>query len=213
MPRSKDQPGWSDVKRRLQDWDRPQLLGLLQDLFAFSPENRQFLTARLLRESARPTARDGAAPPPAGSAIPDEKVLDSYRRRIHRAFFGSVRPGGDLNLAAARKAIRDYRQATGDLGGTLELMVYYVETGTAFTVEFGDIDGPFYDSLCSMLSAVVKQFMTPLGKAAYPRYQERLAALEKATKWMGWGYGDFVGDAVAGLEEELGPQQGPMTSA
>lgn len=67
-------------------------------------DNRDFLEARC-------QAEDGG-----GAA------LEKYRRKIIEQFF--PRYGiGKLKLGEARKAIRDYRKATGNLAGTLELML------------------------------------------------------------------------------------------
>jgi len=42
-----DSPTWIDVKAALQSFDRAGLLGLLQDLYAGSEDNKAFLHARL----------------------------------------------------------------------------------------------------------------------------------------------------------------------
>lgn len=39
-------PSWSDVRDKLPDFDRPGLIGLVQDLYAASKKNRAFLHAR-----------------------------------------------------------------------------------------------------------------------------------------------------------------------
>ena len=41
---------------------------------------------------------------------------------------------GKLQLSVARKAIAGYHKATGDLGGTLDLMLTDVEAGTDFAL-------------------------------------------------------------------------------
>lgn len=43
---TKSTPSWSDVKTRLADFDRAGLLGLVQDLYAASKDNKAFLHAR-----------------------------------------------------------------------------------------------------------------------------------------------------------------------
>jgi hypothetical protein len=47
---NKDKPAatWSNVKAQLVDFDRAGLLGLVQDLYASSKDNRNFLHARQL---------------------------------------------------------------------------------------------------------------------------------------------------------------------
>lgn len=43
---TKANPSWSDVKTKLTDLDRAGLLGLVQDLYAASKDNKAFLHAR-----------------------------------------------------------------------------------------------------------------------------------------------------------------------
>ena len=125
-------PTWSQIKARIKHWDKAQLTGLIQDLFGHSQDNRDFLAARLLRDSI------------------GEQVLAPYLKRIESAFYNKKGwPANRLNLKDARSAIREYQRATSDPAGTLELMLVHVETGTQFTREFGDIDEGFYDSLCT----------------------------------------------------------------
>jgi len=43
---SKSQPRWTDVKAKLTGFDRPALLGLIQDLYSAHKDNQTFLHAR-----------------------------------------------------------------------------------------------------------------------------------------------------------------------
>ena len=113
--------GWQKVRRQLDDWTKPALIALVKDLYNASPDNRDFLQARFQAEE-----NDGAA-------------LEKYRRKIVEQCF-PPHGYGKLKLAEARKAIRDYRKATGNLTGTIDLMLTYVEIGTEFTRQFGDIN-------------------------------------------------------------------------
>jgi len=65
--------------------------------------------------------------------------------------FFPARGVGKLKLGEARKTIRDYRKATSNLSGTVELLMTYVENGASFTHEYGDIDERFYSSVESVL--------------------------------------------------------------
>ena len=80
----------------------------------------------------------------------DGTAAERYRRTIIEQFYPS-RGFGKLKLAEARKAIRDYRRATGNLTGTIDLLLTYVENGTQFTRQFGDVSEAYYDSLESVL--------------------------------------------------------------
>ena len=98
----------------------------------------------------------------------------------------------------ARKIITEYKK-TKDVLGTLDLMLAYVEAGNQFICTYGDIDSPFYDSLCSMLSAFAKLFEHSDDYDARPYFQDRLHALARSAQDIGWGYGDHVYDVVKEL--------------
>ena len=172
-------PSWSQIKAKLKHWDKAQLTGLIQDLFGHSPDNRDFLAARLLRDSI------------------GEQVLEPYLKRIEAAFYDKRGwPAKRLDMKDARSAIREYQRATSDPAGTLELMLVHVETGTQFTREFGDIDEGFYDSLCTTLHEIRKLLSSEEGRPLYRQVQARLTELAKQADGIGWGYGDYVVDIV-----------------
>ena len=130
------------------------------------------------------------------------EVLEKYRGKIVEQFF-PARGFGKLKLGEARKAIRDYRKATGNLPGTAELLMTYVENGARFTHEYGDIDKRFYNSLESALEELAALFRGEAG-GMYPQFRDRLARVEQMADGIGWGFHDFVRDVVGQLEEELG---------
>ena len=180
----KKSTGWQNMRRQLDDWSKPALIALVKDLHDASPDNRDFLLARFQAEEN------------AGAA------LEKYRHKIVEQFF-PVRGDGKLKLAEARKAIRDYRKATGNLTGTIDLMLTYVENGTEFTHEFGDINESFYNSLESVLNEMA-QLLLREGSEFYPRFRKRVQRLATRADGIGWGYGDALRDQVYQLESELG---------
>ncbi len=176
---------WLQIKTALASLEKPEIIKLLKDLFDHSIESRAFLSARFLAEG-----------------VPDA-ILDKYRKRIVEQFFPK-RGVGKLDLRAARRTLRDYRKATSDLGGTIDLMLTYIENGTEFTSQFGDINEPFYNSLESVLDEMVSLLRTPEGAALYPRFQDRVNRLTRSASGIGWGYGDHVVEQIELLEAEVG---------
>jgi hypothetical protein len=175
--------GWQSVRRQLDDWSRPTLIALVKDLYDASPDNRDFLQARFQAEETAGTA------------------LEKYRRKIVEQFF-PARGDGKLKLSEARKAIRDYRKATGNLTGTIDPMLTYVENGTEFTHQFNDINESFYNSLESVLNEMAQLLMRE-GSELYPQFRERVQRLTTHADHIGWGYGDALRDQVYQLENEL----------
>lgn len=176
--------GWSAARKHLSTWDKPALLALVKDLYDSAAGNRNFIHARC-------QAEEGGG-----------EVLEIYRRKIVEQFFPK-RGFGKLKLAEARKAIRDFRKATGNIHGTAELLMTYVENGVDFTTEYGDIDERFYDSVESALEDLAK-LLRAEGQDLYPQFRDRLADIEQMTAGIGWGFHDSICDVVGQLKEELG---------
>jgi hypothetical protein len=179
--------GWTVVKQQLQDWDATQLTSLIKDLYETDAENRQFIQARCKAGKEREE----------GGAV----ILKTYRQKITKQFFPKTGEAM-LNLAEARKNIRDYRRATGSIPGTAELLMTYVENGARFTREYGDIDEEFYDSVESVLEELAKLFRSEAPEL-YPQFSARLTKLEQITDGVGWGFHDYIADVVYQLEKEL----------
>jgi hypothetical protein len=183
-PNSKTLGGWSPVRQHLATWSQAALLALVKDLYDTAAENRDFIQARCQAE--------------AGGG----EVLEKYRRKIVEQFF-PARGEGKLKLGEARKAIRDYRKASGNLPGTAELLMTYVENGAKFTREYGDIDERFYSSIESALDELAA-LLQGEARELYPKFRDRLASMEQMTDGIGWGFHDFVAGVVGQLEEEVG---------
>jgi len=133
MTKNNKKPGgWKAVRQQLAGWDKPALLVLVKDLYEADDVNRDLVDAR-----CHPEEFSGA-------------TLEKYQGKIVEQFF-PARGFGKLKLGEARKAIHDYRKATGNLPGTADLLMTYVENGTRFTRKYGDIDERFYNSMESAL--------------------------------------------------------------
>lgn len=107
-----------------------------------------------------------------------------------------------MSSAGDPHGIRDYRKATGNLEGTIDLMLAYVENGTEFTREFGDINESFYNSLESMLNELA-ELLVGSDRELYPKFRERIQRLATRARDIGWSYGDALRDQAYRLENEL----------
>ena len=174
---------WSAISRQLKEWPRPALLALVKDLYDASSENRHFLHARFQAEDA------------------GGEALEAYRRKIVAQFF-PARGEGKLRLAEARKAIRDYRKATGNVAGTIDLLLTYVENGTEFTADLGYGNEPYFNSLESAAEEM-KALLFKEERECYLKFEERIVRLEKFSDRIGWGYGDYLRELVCWFENEF----------
>lgn len=163
---------WNEVRAALAVRRPAELLEAVRDLYGLSQENRDFLSARFMTSASR---------------------LEPYKETIDGAIYPAMNE--PIRISAARRAISQYTKATGDQAGTLELMVYFVERGNAFTVDVGDIDEGFYSSLESMFARVLDILKSGDSDLA-ARYLPRLRGVRDAANNIGWGYYDYLCDAL-----------------
>ncbi len=96
-------------------------------------------------------------------------------------------------ISEAEEAISEYSKAAGDTRGEAELMIYFVESGHKFTLDWGDIDKYFYDSLLSMYDRAIKKVLS-LPEQEQEDFRERLREICDTSSGIGWGYHDGLGD-------------------
>lgn len=179
-------PTWRDVKKVIGQWPSDQLVGLVQDLYQFDARNADFLLARLLSGS---TGDDG---------------LDTYKDRIRKAVSPAQPWKQDMHLAEGRKAISDYQKAAGGARGLLTLMVFYVQCGNDFTLEFGDIDETFYYCLCSMVAGIKDRLLVENNRGLAAEFLPLLEReFERIDGQMGWEYPDEVSGHIEELREHF----------
>jgi hypothetical protein len=175
---------WKDIKPVLSGFSSTQLLGLVQDLYRFSEQNASFMHARFLSDHTQ------------------GDHLAVYKKRIQKAISPKQPWNQDMHFAEGRRAISDFKKANGNISDTLTLMVYYVKCGNDFTLEFGDIDEAFYNSLSSIFSKIVQML---LGQNNQDLVAELLPTLEtefqRVDGKVGWGYPDELSDYLAELRD------------
>lgn len=168
----KKKPSWSDVKMAIANFERPALIGLISDLYAYSPPNKNFLHARFSLGS---------------------DTLKPYKKIIEDALFPDVMSNDDVEITTAKKAISDYGKAVGDPKGMLELMVYFVECGANFSLDVGYGDEYFFAALERMYEKAIKLLLT-LDEATINDFYDRFEELVTSTRDIGWGFHDTLGD-------------------
>lgn len=177
----KTKRGKKQLQAAIQRTDSALLAKLVLDLAEISDENRAFVEARLSSS---------------------DDPLRPYKQRINDALYHDASSNQPIRVGAARKAITEYRKAAGDLDGLLELMIYYVERGTACAADYGGLYEAVYDSLESMYD----RFLTTLEKAdpaTKEAFRERAEGVVSQANGMGWGYYDYLADRFAYLRRAV----------
>jgi hypothetical protein len=171
------QLSWADIKTKVAVLDRKGLVGLVHDLYEASTANRRFLHARLL--------------PSSGS-------IEKYRRLVAEAVFPDPFSRRRVSLRDATAAITEYRRSTGDVAGTVDLMLTFIEAGTEQAADLGYGDESYFSALENKLDGIAKWWRT-LPAEARAKAATRLGWVQQRAKQIGWGFGDHVDDVVARL--------------
>ncbi len=175
MATKKANPSWSDVKAKLIDLDRDDLLELVHDIYAASKDNRAFLHARLRL---------------------DVDVLKPYKAKIDRWLWPDVLQQQDTSVAKAKKAIADYRRADGTGDGSAELMVFYCEQAAGFSADVCLDDENYFAALVWVFGQALKT-IAELPSAQRSALRVRLDAVHDACDGMGYGVYEDVADLLA----------------
>ncbi len=173
-------PTWGDVKKRLAEFDRAGLLGLVQDLYGFSKDNQAFLHARF--------------------GLSDD-VLAPYKAIIDRWLWPDLAKNQSASVATAKKAIAAYKKAVGQPKGLAELMVFYCERSVGFSREYGLQGTGYCDALVRMFEQALKMSAT-LPASQGDAMLARLDAVCDVSHRFGYGVGDDMDHLLARYRQE-----------
>jgi hypothetical protein len=165
---------WKNVRTLLTKASHKELLSLVGDLYALRKENQYFLNARFIN---------------------DGDILVPFRKTIEQYVSPAEPWKHPVKLSLARKAIGDYRKAIDDPERLAELMLYYVDCGVSFTLDFDDIDESYLNSIAGMffdgLKTLERCDPNIIGKLL-PRFVDTV----QRTKGMGWDFHYILLDAL-----------------
>jgi hypothetical protein len=155
--------------------DRIGLVALIRDLCDLDAINRRALHARF---------------------APNGATLDQYRRLVRTAVFPDPLSQRPVRLRDATATIRQYARATGDVAGTIDLMLEFVEAGTEQAADLGYGDDEYFTALEHKVNEVVR-LLNDVPTSERRALTERIARLGAYEGAIGWGYGDFLADVAA----------------
>ena len=170
--KSKKPAAWSNVRASPGSMDRAGLVGLIRDLYQSSTANRRFVHARFVRAASTP---------------------GEYRDLVARAVFQDPLSQRPIRLREAAAAITDYKRSTGDLVGVVDLLLTFVEAGTAQAADVGYGDEGYFSTLERRLTEAAT-LLDGLPDAVRVEATGRIVRLAKYRGQIGWGYGDYLAD-------------------
>lgn len=145
--------------------DKNQILSILYDVVSLRKENGEWLDKRL-------------------KGVKEPETLEYFKRIMGTAL-------SNMKLGQARKALADFRKISKEEELCLDLMIYYVETGTQIAEDEGDLYSKFYESMENMFINVI--CILDKNPPLLKKFKPRLAwIVNHATE--GWGYRDTLED-------------------
>jgi len=164
----KSEPSWTDVKAKLEVFDRIALVDLIHHLYAAHKDNQAFLHARF-----------GLG----------EDVLEPYKETIARWVWPDAFRNQDTSVSKAKQAISHYKKAVGDSLGLTELMVFYCEQAAGYCRDIGYQEEGFFDALVRMFDEALKAAkMLPADN--WDSLIARLDRVREISHDFGYGVGD-----------------------
>ena len=165
-----------NLRKELQKLEKDELISLLLDVAALRKENLEWLLLKLENVSG------------------DDEAITYFKEKIRVCIFNNARP----NLKEARKLISNFKKISKDGKHIIELMIFYVETGTRLSEKYGDLYEAFYASMENMFYEIIVLLNGPNNTSLKGQFKSRLNwIVEHAAD--GWGHKD----TLEGYIEEL----------
>ncbi|KAF3362784.1 Uncharacterized protein PHSC3_000643 [Chlamydiales bacterium STE3] len=119
------------------------------------------------------------------------KVMEKYKLILEKQFCPKSAKWDfpELNYSVARKAISDFKKANSNPVAIIDLQLTYVEYGVECTLEYGDINRRFYNSMESMFRKTLKDMEE---HGVLDLFEKRCLAIQQKTRDLGWGFGNAV---------------------
>jgi hypothetical protein len=161
--------------------DTDSLISLIHDLYALNKVNMEFLQGRVGGEDAYTTLRESAA------------------KKIRHEFFPE-RGFGKARIAPVKKAIAGYKKATGDLIGTADLTLVFIEQFVKFFAKYGGGEEAKLDSLSGTMSELYTIFKTCPAIIEVLDIEDRLFDVKLDASNAGYGIEDEIADLIDDIE-------------
>jgi hypothetical protein len=123
------------------------------------------------------------------------ELLEMYKTKIKRCF--PLTGYGECKTAEAHRYVKEIMKMSLQPLIALDVILYFVECGNAFTQQFGDIDSRFYDSLLSVYSQFVERMNALENDTVYLKLKGRIDALAANSRNIGWGYSDGIEESTS----------------
>jgi len=159
---------WRTIKTELTGMDTDSLISLIHDLYALNKVNKEFLQGRVGGEAAYATLHENAA------------------KKIRHEFFPE-RGFGKVKIEPIKKAIHGYKKVTGDLKGTADLILLFIDLFVKYCREYSGMEETKLGSLSVAIKELYQILETCPSIIQDLDIEERLVKVEKDASKCGYG--------------------------
>lgn len=177
---------WKTVAQALKLCSQRDLMGLVHDLYKLDTRNRAFLETRFIR---------------------DERTISHYQDIIKKAICPDEPWKNKLSLSTGRTAISDYQKAIGNSDGTLELMLFYVESGIRHLCEYGEMNESVENSLLSMFKKALA--LIEKHPELFDDFSMDIDQILHDSKRLDWGFDDEIFSLYKAYRKKTNNSQSP----
>lgn len=120
-----------------------------------------------------------------------EEELQKCKKAVKQEFFPTRGFSERPSFAKCRKIISDFQKLKPQPTDVADLMLFYIEQGCAYTMEYGDMWEQYYETLeRNFEKAMNFIFMHQL----LSLYHERIERMIQSVRECGWGFYDSLED-------------------
>ena len=157
----------AQLKKQLESCSPKDLIAEISELYRRFPDVKNYYQLKFSPQS-------------------EGEIVNEYKAKIKKEFF-PTRGIGQARLSIAKKPISEYKKVCFNPASLVDLMIYYVEQGVSFTIEYGDINEAFYISMESMFDQALKIIQE---NDLHDIFFSRCCMIVNNTRGIGWGFHD-----------------------
>ncbi len=161
--------------------DVDTLISLIHDLYALNKENKKFLQGRV------------------GGVAAHASLLENGERKIIQEFFPD-RGFGKARIAPVKKIIYGYKKATGDIIGTADLTLIFIEQFVKYCREYGGEADAKFVSLRIAMKELLKIVEICPAIIDVLAIEERLDRVKIDASYFGYGVKDDISYLIDDIE-------------
>ncbi len=181
MSKSKKVMEWPEIEKSLNGLEKYELISFIKDLYGKSTDTEMIIEATFTKNNRR--------------------ILENYRKKIIKAFMTGLEPPELPKIKDGMNAIKDYKIATKDLEGVIDLSITYCEQAIDYSNEYCYCEEDIEDSVDHVIQEVKQIILKDKTNTYFELFKGDLQKLYKlADKAEDYMFEEFISIAL----EEMG---------